>query len=92
LPGRRVRPEDGGIVWHEDLNAFECWGCGEFEEIRKRGERTPERLAELRELLVIDHTECWEFDDPEMARNARRFRKEAKRRENLARCAQGLGD
>jgi hypothetical protein len=81
---KRERPEDGGIVWHEEYNAFECLGCGEFEEIRKRADRTPAKLAELREMLIADHTECWEFDDPRMARDARKYRKEKKRRENLA--------
>jgi hypothetical protein len=81
---KRERPEDGGMVWHERFNAFECLGCLEFEEIRKRGDRTPARLAELHELLVIEHTECWQFDDPQMARDARKYRKEKKRRENLA--------
>lgn len=80
----RTRPADGGMVWHERWNAFECMGCGEFTEIHKRSEREPARLVELKELLEIDHTECWEFDDPEMARAARRYRKEAKRRANLA--------
>ena len=81
---RRERSEDGGVVWRERWNAFECLGCCEFEEIRKRGDRTPAKLAELRELLVADHTECWEFDDPKMARDARRYRSEKKRRELLS--------
>jgi hypothetical protein len=81
---KRERPSDGGIVWHEKWNAFECYGCSEFEEIHKNSDRTPDRLAEHRELLVIEHTECWEFDDPQMASDARRHRKEKKRRANLA--------
>jgi hypothetical protein len=89
---KRVRPEDGGIVWHEEWNAFECYGCGEFEEIRKRADRTPEKLAELREMLVADHTECWEFDDSRMAAEARKYRKEKKRRENLRSRDQGSGN
>ena len=72
------------MVWREHLNAFECQGCDEFEEIRQRSLRTPEKLAELREMLVADHTECWEFSDPRMARDARRYRKESKRKANLA--------
>lgn len=80
----RERPADGGIAWHEDLNAFECYGCGEFIEIRKRHDREPDRLALLREMLVLDHTECWKFADPRMAADARRYRKEKTRRENLA--------
>lgn len=81
---KRQRPEDGGIVWHERFNAFECLGCEEFEEVRKRSDRTPGKLAELKEMLEADHAECWLFDDPEMARQARKYRKEKKRRENLA--------
>lgn len=80
---KRTRPADGGIVWHDKLNAFECFGCGEFEEIRMRRDRTPEQLAILRELLVADHTECWEFNDVRMAKLQRRFRKAAKRHKNL---------
>lgn len=71
------------MVWHERLHAFHCLGCDGWEEIRKSADRTPDRLAELGELLVIDHTECWQFDDPRMAAEARRYRKEKKRRENL---------
>lgn len=81
---KRERPEDGGIVWHEKWNAFECYGCGEFTEIRSAAKRTPDKLAEMRELLIIEHTECWEFDDPRQAKLVRKFRKEKKRRENLA--------
>jgi hypothetical protein len=83
-PARRERPADGGVTWHERLHAFECAGCGEFEEVRSAGQRTPARLAELKELLIVDHTECWEFDDPKMARDARRFRKKRKLQSNLA--------
>jgi hypothetical protein len=81
---KRTRPEDGGMLWHHELNAFECLGCFEFEEIHRAGDHVPDRLAELKELLIVDHTECWQFDDPEMARQARKYRKEKKRRENLA--------
>jgi hypothetical protein len=79
-PTKRERPEDGGIVWHKEWHAFECYGCGEFEEIRKSSARTPDRLAEMREFLIIDHTECWQFDDPKMAADARKYRSEKKRR------------
>ncbi len=89
---KRERPADGGMVWREEWNAFECYGCGEFEEIRKRADRTPEKLAELKEMLIADHTECWEFDDPQMARDARKYRKEKKRRENLRARAAGALD
>ncbi len=81
---RRERPEGGGIVWHEKWHAFECYGCGEFEEIRSAAKRTPEALMTMAEFLVLDHTECWEFDDPQMARDARKYRSERKRRELLA--------
>ncbi len=86
---KRERPADGGIVWHEKWHAFECLGCGEFEEIHSAARRTPEGLASLKQLLVIEHTECWEFDDPRQAADARKHRKEKKRRSNLA--AQRVG-
>ena len=81
---RRIRPGDGGILWHEKYNAFECLGCNDFEEIHKASDRTPDRLAELKEFLIVDHTECWEFDDPRMAADARKYRKKKKLRRNLA--------
>jgi hypothetical protein len=82
---KRVRPQDGGITWRAELHAFECFGCGEFIELRKRCENeNPECLAEVRELLVIDHTECWLFDDPRMAADARRYRKESRRKALLS--------
>lgn len=83
---RRQRPEEnGGIIWHREFHAFQCLGCEGFHEVRKRREYDdPEFLASTRELLIVDHTECWEFADPRMARDARRFRKAKKLRENLA--------
>ncbi len=81
---KRERPADGGMKWHDRHNAFECYGCGEFIEIRRRADREPDKLALTRELLVADHTECWEFDDPQMARDARKYRTERKRRALLA--------
>lgn len=88
----RVRPDGGGVVWHERLNAFECLGCCEYWEVRSRRLRTPAKLVELREMVIADHTECWEFDDPRMARDAGKYRKEKKRRGNLAARAAGALD
>ena len=81
---KREPPEGGGIVWHEEWNAFLCLGCGEYTEIRDRNKRTPDKLAELKEMLIADHVECWEFDDPKMAADARKYRSEKKRRANLS--------
>ncbi|MGA9071029.1 MAG: hypothetical protein WB424_12280 [Terracidiphilus sp.] len=53
-------------------------------------DREPDRLAELHEGLIMDHTECWEFDDPAEARERRRYRKEKKRREILRTGGFGL--
>jgi hypothetical protein len=89
---KRERPPDGGMVWHERFNAFECYGCREFHEVRSASRRTPAALLELRELLILDHTECWQFDDEKMARDARRYRSERKRRELVkATSGRGLG-
>jgi len=89
---KRVRPADGGMEWKEEFHAFYCWGCHEYEEVRSSRDREPDKLAELHELYIIDHTECWEFDDPEMAAEARKYRKEKKRRENLAKGRTGIRD
>jgi hypothetical protein len=90
---KRERPADGGIVWREEWNAFECLGCCEdYFHVGKACDRTPDRLAEIKEMLVADHTECWEFDDPRMAADARKHRKEKKRRENLRARAAGALD
>jgi hypothetical protein len=72
---KRERPADGGMEWHEGFNAFYCEGCDGWEEVRSHAAREPENLALLKELYILDHTECWEFDDPRMALDARRHRK-----------------
>jgi hypothetical protein len=94
MTARRERPDDGGVVWHARANAFECLGCGEmlaFGDRRIWG--NPERLAEVKELVVKDHEECWLYQDAEKARQARRYRKERKRRERLVtRAARALGE
>ena len=89
---KRERPEDGGMLWHARMNAFECLGCSEFETVRSRRIWTnPERLAQMRELFVLDHTECWQYADEEKARQARRYRKARKRRELVtARASRAL--
>jgi len=82
--GVRERPEDGGIAWHEELNAFECRGCGEFHEVRSAARRTPAALAETKEALIADHAECWKYRDAKMALDARRHRKAKTLQGNLA--------
>lgn len=89
---RRTRPEDGGIEWHPRINATHCLGCDEWESVHLVVWRDPEALASRLENLVLEHTECWEFDDPKMAADARRYRKEKKRRELLkGRAGRALG-
>lgn len=85
MAAKRERPAGGGMVWHAVIHAFFCEGCEEWTEIRKRREYDDaEFLLRTKEMLVVDHTECWQFHDPEMARQARRWRKKKKLRENLA--------
>jgi hypothetical protein len=82
---KRERPEDGGVVWHGRLNAFECLGCDGMLTVRShRVWNNPERLAAFRELMVLDHAECWQYADARLAAQARRFRKERVRRQLLA--------
>ncbi len=80
----RERPADGGMKWHASVSVFECLACGELHAQRRQVSTNPERLLLVRELLVLDHTECWEFDDPRMARLQRRFRKAVKRQKLLS--------
>jgi len=90
---RRTRPAGGGIVWHDRLNAFECLGCGEYETVGSRRLRDdPEWRLRHKELLVLDHTECWQFNDVKMAADARRYRSAKKRRELLKGRAAGALD
>lgn len=80
----RLRPADGGVVWHHDLNAFECLACEEKIAVISRAVwLNPERLAIFRELMVLDHAECWQYCDARMARMQRRFRREVKRQMKL---------
>jgi hypothetical protein len=73
------------MPWRDRLNAFECYGCGEFTQLSSRRQRDdPEYRLMMWELLIVDHTECWEFDDPEMALQARKHRKRKKLLANLA--------
>lgn len=81
--GLRTRPEDGGIKWYPRANVFECEGCEELIPQHRNVWMNPERLAMTRELLILDHTECWEYNDPRMAKLARRFRKGLKRQKLL---------
>jgi hypothetical protein len=84
---KRERPEDGGIVWFPNLYAFQCEGCRGWEEIHKPQDRQPDRLAEIAELLEADHMECWNFDDPRMAADARKYRKKGTLKKNLERAS-----
>lgn len=73
------------MKWHEREHAFQCRGCEEWIELRKRREyEDAEFVVYMREMLLADHAECWKFNDPKMAADARRFRKEKTRRGNLA--------
>ena len=72
-------------MWHARANTFECQGCGDLMAQRRQVWANPEQLQIVRELLILDHTECWEFDDPRMARLQRRFRKGVKRQMLLKR-------
>lgn len=73
------------MAWHARLGVFVCLACEEEYAVRSRAIRSnPERLMMFKEMLIIDHTECWEYDDPRMAKLQRRFRKELKRQKNLA--------
>lgn len=61
--------------------SFYCTGCMELTEVRRKVYQNPEALESMKELMALDHAECGNYADPVMARHARKYRKEAKRRE-----------
>lgn len=49
-------------------------------EVRRKDAGDPETLLNLKELIALDHSGCPSFKDPVMAQQARKYRKEVKRR------------
>ena len=80
----RERPLGGGVYWHERLHALECMGCMSTIEVRRAIYEDPERLATIRQLLELDHEDCWRYGDVQHARDARNFRKDRDRLKKLS--------
>ncbi len=59
-------------------------GCLTTIEVRRVVYDDPELLATIRQLLEIDHENCWRFTSAEDARNARNHRKDRDRLKLLA--------
>ena len=87
----RERPPGGGVYWRDEVHVFECLGCMETIEVPARIYRSPEALAEHREMLELDHENCWRYGSVELARNARRYRKDETRRKLLAQAGRRMG-
>ena len=79
-----MRPLGGGVYWHEKDHALECMGCLVLIEVRRSIYSDPELLATIRQLLELDHEDCWRYADAEAARHARNFRKDRERLKKLA--------
>jgi hypothetical protein len=80
----RDKPLDGAVYWHEKEHVLECMGCLSLIEVRRVIYGNPELLATIRELLALDHEDCWRYASAEDARNARNHRKDRDRLKKLA--------
>jgi hypothetical protein len=80
----REKPLGGGIYWHEKEHALECAGCLSLIEVRRVIYCDPELLATIRQLLELDHEDCWRYASAEAANNARIHRKDRDRLKKLA--------
>jgi hypothetical protein len=74
---------ESSLTYDPKTQSFYCSGCMETEAVRKNIYTDQDKLLEFKEMMAIEHSECPNFKDPVMARQARKFRKEAKRRQLL---------
>ena len=67
------------LVYDEYRQVLHCLACFDVIEIPRRTMSDPEGFVLLRELAELDHQDCGKYRNAQMARNARRFRKEVTR-------------
>lgn len=67
------------ITFDGRTRSFHCTGCMTDIPVRKHTFTNPERYVEFLEMVVLDHTECDQYQDIKRAEAARKFRKEVKR-------------
>lgn len=77
------RAPESSIHYDERTQSFHCFGCMEDIEVRRNVAADQEAFLSMREMVELDHQECPLYRDVEHARQARKFRKESKRRELL---------
>jgi hypothetical protein len=70
---------EGTVSYRERTNTFYCQECESHTPCPRRILHNPEKFVEMLELVNLDHTECAEYSDYRLAKNARMFRKETKR-------------
>lgn len=70
---------ESSVAYNPKTQSCYCPDCMETVEIRRKTTENPEALLRELELIDLDHAECSSYKDVKMARNARRFRKAAKR-------------
>lgn len=80
----RERPLGGGFYYHEGEHHFDCQGCLAVIEVRRLIYGSPELLASIKQLLEMDHADCWRYASAEDARNARSNRKDRDRLKKLS--------
>ena len=69
------------VTYDPKTRSFHCPHCMETEEVRAKDAGDPEKLLELKEMIALDHGEYHKYRSVHEAQMARKFRKEAKRRE-----------
>lgn len=74
----------GSIFFDERTASFGCLGCLEHVEVRRKVMNDPEQFLSMQELVALDHSECMSYGNVQMAKNARKYRKESKRRALIA--------
>jgi hypothetical protein len=67
------------VTYDPKTRSFHCPHCDEHEEVRAKDAGDPEKLTALKELTALDHSECHTYPTVKMARDARKYRKTAKR-------------
>ena len=67
------------VTYDPKTRSFYCPHCDEHEEVRAKDAGDPEALLNLKEMIALDHGECHLYPTVKMARDARRYRKTAKR-------------
>lgn len=67
------------VTFDEKTCSFYCTGCMTNTPVRRRTFESPDKYVEFLEMVVLDHTECDQYQDMKKSEAARKFRKEVRR-------------